>query len=155
MAESPITARSQDFATWYQDVVLQGDMAEPAEIVKGCMVIKANGYAIANQVEQVVNATVSADECHKAVALLVDKLDRMLAKRNSLKKVKRNHPHAIEFLRAAAGVHGDQPCDLVGGRLTREEPRAPIVAAVDVAISGIEYLRFGARWRGRARIRSR
>jgi len=46
MAESPITARSADFATWYQDVVLQGDMAEPAEIVKGCMVIKANGYAV-------------------------------------------------------------------------------------------------------------
>ena len=46
MAESPITARNQDFATWYQDVVLQGDMAEPAEIVKGSMVIKANGYAV-------------------------------------------------------------------------------------------------------------
>ncbi len=46
MAESPITPRSQDFASWYQDVVLQGDMAEPAEIVKGCMVIKANGYAV-------------------------------------------------------------------------------------------------------------
>ena len=46
MAESPITARSQDFAAWYQDVVLQGDMAEPAEVVKGCMVIKANGYAV-------------------------------------------------------------------------------------------------------------
>ena len=46
MAESPITPRAQDFATWYQDVVLQGDMAEPAEIVKGCMVIKANGYAV-------------------------------------------------------------------------------------------------------------
>ena len=46
MAESHITARNQDFATWYQDVVLQGDMAEPAEVVKGCMVIKANGYAV-------------------------------------------------------------------------------------------------------------
>ena len=46
MAESPITSRAQDFATWYQDVVLQGDMAEPAEIVKGCMVIKPNGYAV-------------------------------------------------------------------------------------------------------------
>jgi prolyl-tRNA synthetase len=46
MAESRITARNQDFAAWYQDVVLQGDMAEPAEIVKGCMVIKANGYAV-------------------------------------------------------------------------------------------------------------
>ena len=46
MAESPITPRAQDFAAWYQDVVLQGDMAEPAEIVKGCMVIKPNGYAV-------------------------------------------------------------------------------------------------------------
>ncbi|HLJ47190.1 MAG TPA: proline--tRNA ligase [Bryobacteraceae bacterium] len=46
MAESPITPRAQDFAAWYQDVVLSGDMAEPAEIVKGCMVIKANGYAV-------------------------------------------------------------------------------------------------------------
>src|SRR6202521_1570822 len=46
MPESPITQRSQDFAAWYQDVVLQGDMAEPAEIVKGCMVIKPNGYAV-------------------------------------------------------------------------------------------------------------
>ncbi len=46
MAESPIKARGADFAQWYQDVVLQGDMAEPAEIVKGCMVIKPNGYAV-------------------------------------------------------------------------------------------------------------
>ncbi|MFM2126104.1 MAG: hypothetical protein RL328_2555 [Acidobacteriota bacterium] len=46
MAESPITSREKDFATWYQDVVLAGDMAEPAEIVKGCMVIKPNGYAV-------------------------------------------------------------------------------------------------------------
>jgi prolyl-tRNA synthetase len=46
MAESPITPRAQDFAAWYQDVILQGDMAEPAEIVKGCMVIKPNGYAV-------------------------------------------------------------------------------------------------------------
>ena len=46
MPESRITPRSQDFAAWYQDVVLQGDMAEPAEIVKGCMVIKPNGYAV-------------------------------------------------------------------------------------------------------------
>ena len=46
MTESPITPRAQDFAAWYQDVVIQGDMAEPAEIVKGCMVIKPNGWAV-------------------------------------------------------------------------------------------------------------
>src|ERR1700684_4466191 len=46
MTDSPITARAKDFAAWYQDVVLQGDMAEPAEVVKGCMVIRPNGYAV-------------------------------------------------------------------------------------------------------------
>jgi putative sigma-54 modulation protein len=44
-----------------------------------------------------LNATVASDECHKAVSLMVDKLDRMLERRNSLHKVKRNHPHAIEL----------------------------------------------------------
>jgi prolyl-tRNA synthetase len=52
MAESPITPRQQDFAAWYQDVTLQGDMAEPAEVVKGCMVIKANGYAVWEQLQR-------------------------------------------------------------------------------------------------------
>lgn len=44
-----------------------------------------------------LNATVAADECHKAISLMVDKLDRMLERRNSLHKVKRNHPHAAEI----------------------------------------------------------
>lgn len=44
-----------------------------------------------------MNASVSADECHKAVALLVDKLDRMLRRNSRLSKVKRNHPHAVEL----------------------------------------------------------
>ena len=44
-----------------------------------------------------INAVVESDECHKAVSLLVDKLDRMLAKRHHLLKEKRNHPRAVEF----------------------------------------------------------
>ncbi len=44
-----------------------------------------------------MNATVSSDECHKAVSLLVDKLDRMLGRRAQLHKVKRKQPHAIEL----------------------------------------------------------
>lgn len=38
-----------------------------------------------------MNASVTTDECHKAVALLVDKLDRMLARRAQLFKAKRHH----------------------------------------------------------------
>src|ERR1700719_1557561 len=60
MAESPITLRSQDFATWYQDVVLQGDMANPAEIVKGCMVIKPNGYAVWEHIQRALDDRIKA-----------------------------------------------------------------------------------------------
>jgi putative sigma-54 modulation protein len=44
-----------------------------------------------------MNAAVQAEECHKAVAMLVDKLDRMLQRRHQLHRVKRNHPHAVEL----------------------------------------------------------
>jgi putative sigma-54 modulation protein len=40
-----------------------------------------------------MNATVASDECHKAVALLVDNLDRMLRRRSRLMKVKRHLTH--------------------------------------------------------------
>ena len=47
-----ITPRRQDFAKWYQDVIRKGDLAEPAEVVRGCMVIKPHGYAIWEKVQQ-------------------------------------------------------------------------------------------------------
>lgn len=44
-----------------------------------------------------LNATVAADECHKAVSLMMDKLDRMLERRNSLHKAKRKDVHPAEI----------------------------------------------------------
>lgn len=45
-----------------------------------------------------LNASVTTDECHKSVALLVDKFDRMLYQRARSFKAKRHssHPAAIE-----------------------------------------------------------
>ena len=60
---------------------------------------KAKGHIEINGPD--MNATVSSDECHKAVSLLTDKLDRMLRRRSRLKKEKRNHPHSIEFANVA------------------------------------------------------
>jgi prolyl-tRNA synthetase len=48
---SKITPRAQDFATWYQDVIREGDLAEPAEVVKGAMVIKPHGFAIWEKIQ--------------------------------------------------------------------------------------------------------
>jgi len=40
-----LTKRSEDYAQWYNDLVLKADLAEHSD-VRGCMVIKPHGYAI-------------------------------------------------------------------------------------------------------------
>ena len=59
------------------------------------MQFKAKGHITIHGPD--MNATVQSDECHKAISMLVDKLDRMLQRRHQLHRVKRNHPHAVEF----------------------------------------------------------
>ncbi len=44
-----------------------------------------------------MNAVVQTDDCHKAISMLVDKLDRMLQRRHQLHRVKRNHPRPVEL----------------------------------------------------------
>lgn len=56
---------------------------------------KAKGHVVINGPE--LNAVVEADECHKAVSLLVDKLDRMLHRRHHLHKVRRHQSPVIEL----------------------------------------------------------
>ncbi|HPO31211.1 MAG TPA: proline--tRNA ligase, partial [Candidatus Hydrogenedentes bacterium] len=46
-----ITKRSEDYSQWYIDVVLQADLAEYSP-VKGCMVIKPNGYGIWENIQR-------------------------------------------------------------------------------------------------------
>ena len=45
MAEVKITKRSEDFSRWYTDVIAAAELADYAP-VKGCMIIRPNGYAI-------------------------------------------------------------------------------------------------------------
>ncbi|MEM6532591.1 MAG: proline--tRNA ligase [Myxococcota bacterium] len=51
-APERITPRSEDYSRWYQDVIRQGQLAEPAEVVKGCMVIKPHGFAIWEKIQR-------------------------------------------------------------------------------------------------------
>ena len=44
-----------------------------------------------------MNAIVQTDECHKAISMLIDKLDRMLQRRHQLHRVKRNRLHPVEL----------------------------------------------------------
>ncbi|MFH1222840.1 MAG: proline--tRNA ligase, partial [Pseudomonadota bacterium] len=50
MAER-ITTRTDDFAQWYVDVVTQAKLADYSP-VKGCMVIRPNGYAIWEKIQR-------------------------------------------------------------------------------------------------------
>ncbi len=45
MAEVKITKRSEDFSKWYTDVIAAAELADYAP-VRGCMIIRPNGYAI-------------------------------------------------------------------------------------------------------------
>lgn len=47
-----ITSRAEDFPQWYQDVVREAELAEPAEVVRGCMVIRPHGYAIWEKIQK-------------------------------------------------------------------------------------------------------
>ena len=71
-------------------VELEGD---PKQAVANRFVAK--GHVRINGPD--MNASVSSDECHKAVSLLVDKLDRMLQRRAQMYKIKRRHPHPVDL----------------------------------------------------------
>jgi prolyl-tRNA synthetase len=58
MAEK-ITPRAQDFSQWYQDVVLQAKLADYSP-VKGCMVIRPNGYSIWERIQSDLDRRIKA-----------------------------------------------------------------------------------------------
>ncbi len=49
-----ITPRSKDYSKWYLDIIVAADLAD-ASPVRGCMVIKPNGYAIWENIQKVLN----------------------------------------------------------------------------------------------------
>src|SRR5687768_1896557 len=51
-AGGKITPRAEDYPQWYQDVIREAEMAEPAKVVKGCMVIKPHGYAVWEKIQR-------------------------------------------------------------------------------------------------------
>ncbi len=49
-----LTKRAEDYAQWYNDLVLKADMAEHSD-VRGCMVIKPHGYAIWEKMQRALD----------------------------------------------------------------------------------------------------
>jgi len=57
--EKAITPRSEDYSQWYQDIVLRAEMADYSP-VKGCMVIRPNGYAIWENLQRTLDSMFKA-----------------------------------------------------------------------------------------------
>lgn len=53
MAEK-ITPRSKDFSQWYLDIIQHAKLADYSP-VKGCMVIRPNGYSIWEKIQRVLD----------------------------------------------------------------------------------------------------
>lgn len=54
-----ITPRDQDFPQWYTDVILQAQLCDYAP-VRGCMIVRAYGYAIWERIQQELDARFKA-----------------------------------------------------------------------------------------------
>jgi prolyl-tRNA synthetase len=55
-----ITPRAQDYSQWYLDIVQQADLADYAEVVKGCIVFKPTGYAIWEAIQRGLDDRIKA-----------------------------------------------------------------------------------------------
>ena len=54
-----LTKRADDYAQWYNDLVLKADLAEHSD-VRGCMVIKPHGYAIWEKMQSALDGMFKA-----------------------------------------------------------------------------------------------
>jgi prolyl-tRNA synthetase len=52
--EKALTTRAQDFSAWYNEVIMRAELADYSP-VRGCMVIRPNGYAIWEQMQRALD----------------------------------------------------------------------------------------------------
>src|ERR1041385_7754379 len=56
MAENKaLTPRAQDFSAWYNELIARAELADYSP-VRGCMVIRPNGYAIWEEMQRALDA---------------------------------------------------------------------------------------------------
>ncbi len=61
--EKALTTRAEDFSAWYNDVIAKAELADYSP-VRGCMVIRPNGYAIWEQMQRALD-TMFKDTGHQ------------------------------------------------------------------------------------------
>ncbi|MBD3235730.1 MAG: proline--tRNA ligase [Candidatus Eisenbacteria bacterium] len=59
MSQDAITPREKDFSQWYLDIVTKAELADYSP-VRGCMVIRPNGYAIWERLQRTLDGMIKA-----------------------------------------------------------------------------------------------
>jgi prolyl-tRNA synthetase len=60
MPKDGITPRAKDYSQWYLDIVQQAQLADYAEVVRGCIVFKPTGYAIWERMQRGMDDRIKA-----------------------------------------------------------------------------------------------
>jgi prolyl-tRNA synthetase len=60
MPKEGITPREQDYSQWYLDIVQQAQLADYAEVVRGCIVFKPTGYALWEHIQRGLDDRIKA-----------------------------------------------------------------------------------------------
>jgi prolyl-tRNA synthetase len=60
MPKDGITPRAADYSQWYLDIVRHADLADYAEVVRGCIVFKPTGYAIWEAIQRGLDDRIKA-----------------------------------------------------------------------------------------------
>jgi len=60
MPKDGITPRDKDYAQWYLDIVRGADLADYAEVVRGCIVFKPTGYALWEAIQRGLDERIKA-----------------------------------------------------------------------------------------------
>ena len=60
MPKDGITPRDKDYSQWYLDIVQQAQLADYAEVVRGCIVFKPTGYAIWERMQRELDDRIKA-----------------------------------------------------------------------------------------------
>src|SRR5438105_3026257 len=60
MPKEGITPRSQDYAQWYLDIVRGADLADYAEVLRGCIVFKPTGFALWEAIQSGLDQRIKA-----------------------------------------------------------------------------------------------
>ncbi len=60
MPKESVTPRATDYSQWYLDIVKNADLADYAEVVRGCIVFKPTGYAIWEAMQKALDKRIKA-----------------------------------------------------------------------------------------------